>query len=276
MKILSISSHVVAGMVGNSAACPAFAALGIEAWSLPTVVYSETPSPDGFAGDALSDALFDRLLSRFEETQAARALAAIHIGYVRAPFQAHRIAAFLGAARKLNPAILVSLDPILGDDGALYVPAETAAAVRDYLVPHADILTPNRFELAWLSSRKLTSPEEALNAARGLGAPTVAVTSAPSAPDRCATLLVRREGAHLVTTPHLPSAPHGTGDVLAALFLSRILRGEAPEQAIALAVASVFDLIGAAKSAGALPLPERADLLAAPASRFPAVSLAAR
>lgn len=266
--VLSINSHVVEGRVGNSAALLAFAALGIEAYSLPTVVYSQTPGPQGFAGESLPTAQLGAILDRLASDGLARRLDALHIGYVREADAAVRIAQFAATARRRSPELLISLDPALGDDGALYVPAATAEAIKRELVPIAGLLTPNLFELGWLSDRKVWSLPEALAAARTLKAPRVLVTSAPSTATRAATLLSDAGGAHLVETPRFPSSPHGTGDVLAALFLSRLLRQEAPAQALALSVASVYDLIEAANGGPVLPLTEHFAKLAAPASRF--------
>jgi pyridoxine kinase len=273
MIVLSISSHVVAGRVGNAVALPAFAALGLEAWSLPTVIYSNTPGPAGFAGDAVPLELVDSVLSRFESDGAIATLAAVHVGYVREAAMVSRIARFLVAAQGANPDILISVDPVLGDEGRLYIPEPAALAIKRELVALAGLLTPNLFELGWLTGRPITDLSQAVEAAGELNRKRVLVTSAPAQqPGRTATLLVEREGALCVETPRLAASPHGTGDLLAALFLARVLRRETSEEALALAVASVYDLITAG-GAGDLPLTEHHALLAAPASRFAAMRL---
>lgn len=266
--VLSINSHVVSGRVGNGAALPAFAALGIEAWALPTVLYSSTPGPGGFAGESISADVLGAILDRFEADGSARRLDAVHIGYVREAEQARRIARFAAAARRARPGLFISLDPVLGDEGRLYVPAATAEAIEQALLPIADLVTPNLFELSRLTGRKAWSLPEALAAARALKAPRVLLTSAPSAATRAATLYADEGAAHLVETPRAKAAPHGTGDALAALVLGRLLRGEAPADALTLSVASIYDLITAAAGADALPFTEHFARLAAPASRF--------
>jgi pyridoxine kinase len=274
MIVLSISSHVVAGRVGNAVALPAFAALGLEAWSLPTVIYSNTPGPAGFAGGALPLGLVDSVLGRFESDGAIATLAAVHVGYVREAAMVSSIARFLNVARDANPDLLISVDPVLGDEGRLYIPEPAALAIKHELVPLADLLTPNLFELGWLTGRSIADLGQALEAASVLKRKRVLVTSAPAPqPSRTATLLVEQAGALCVETPRLAAPPHGTGDLLAALFLSRVLRRETSAQALALAVASVYDLIIAAGGAGDLPLTEHLALLAAPASRFTATRL---
>jgi pyridoxine kinase len=276
VTVLLISSHVVAGRVGDSVALPAFAALGLEAWSLPTVIYSQTPGPKGFAGAAVPGEIFDAVLDRFEADGAARQLAAIHIGYVREAAQALRIARFSAEARQLNPQLVVSLDPVLGDEGRLYIPEPTAEAIKAVLVPLADLITPNAFELGWLTGRPVDGVADARSAARRLGCRRALVTSVPL-PDAAliGTLLVEREpdAALLASTPRFAQAPHGTGDLLAALFLGRLLRSEAPADALALSVASVHDLIARTAGGRYLPVTEHLHRLAAPESRFDLVHL---
>lgn len=42
-------------------------------------------------------------------------------------------------------------DPVLGDNGKLYVPKELVALYRDSVVPLADIVTPNQFECEYVA-----------------------------------------------------------------------------------------------------------------------------
>ena len=37
-------------------------------------------------------------------------------------------------------------DPVMGDNGRMYVPAELLPLYREHIVPLADIITPNQFE----------------------------------------------------------------------------------------------------------------------------------
>lgn len=276
MAVLSISSDVVAGRVGNSVASPAFAALGIEAWSLPTVLYSHTPSPKGFAGGAIPFDLFDSILNRFEADGTMARLDAVHVGYVREPAFVFRIAQFLSRAKNANRDLIVSVDPVLGDDGKLYVPEATARAIKDEFVPLADILTPNLFELGWLTGLHVGTRENAAAAARSLGCPRVLITSVPAGDERSIeTVLVEGMNTSVVSTPRLSAAPHGTGDALAALYLGRLLRGEDAVRAVEGAVASVYDLARAAAGGDALPVTSHARLLHSPQSVFPAARLPA-
>ncbi len=69
------------------------------------------------------------------------------------------------------------------------------------------------------------------------------LVSAAQGADRIGTLAASDAGDWLVTTPRLPLAARGAGDLLAALFLARWLdRGDVAD-ALARAVASTFAVV---------------------------------
>src|SRR5690606_18718273 len=103
---------------------------------------------------------------------------AVLSGYLGAPEQAASVARLVGAVRARNRQARYLCDPVIGDAGGLYVPEATAAAIRDLLVPLADIATPNRFELEWLAGERLADNGAVARAALRLGPPTMLVTSA--------------------------------------------------------------------------------------------------
>jgi pyridoxine kinase len=128
--------------------------------------------------------------------------------------------------RELNPLIVYICDPILGDDPeGLYVDAAAAAVVRDTLVPLADILTPNRFELGWLARADVQSIEDATQAALALPCPIVAATSIPAGAEELANVLVTSGSALVSKVEKLADVPHGTGDLFAGFLMARLLRG---------------------------------------------------
>ena len=231
MRVLSISSQVVWGPVGNSAAVPALQARGHEVLSLPTITLSNHPGhgqPAGFRTDANDMA---RMLAALEALGALSGLDAVMTGYFASPAQVEEVAGLL--ARIDVPFLLV--DPVMGDNGRLYVPPEVADAIASELVPRATCLTPNSFELARLSGMDVVDEESAITAARSLGLPEVLATSIPVAGGRIATLLVTPGEVHNVTTPKLQHVPHGTGDFLSGLYLAARL-ATSPAQALAAAM----------------------------------------
>lgn len=264
-QILSISSHVVAGRVGQSITSFAFQELGHEVWALPTVL-SLQPRAGILRGGAVPQEIFEAVIDGLCESDLS-SLAALHIGYLRTPEQVRAAVRMVEAVRIAAPRALVLVDPILGDAPVgRYVPKDAADAITSKLVPRADILTPNLFELGYLAGREVARESDAVAAARSLGARLVAVTSAPDAEGRASTLLVGPDRAHRVITTRFETAPHGTGDLFAALFLARLLKGEAALEALAAAISSVHGLIGAARAAGLSYLPhiEHRQLLVSP------------
>jgi pyridoxine kinase len=137
----------------------------------------------------------------------------------------------IGRIRQANPRTLVLIDPILGDAGRLYVAEETAEAIRDELLPLADVATPNLFELQWLSGAAPASADDVARSARALGRPRVVVTSAAETPGEIATLLV---GAGAPVERRLAwrgGIANGAGDLFAGLLLGHLLRNQSPEVA---------------------------------------------
>lgn len=243
MRVLSISSQVVWGPVGNSAAVPALQARGHEVLSLPTVTLSNHPghgAPQGFRTQPEDMA---RMLAALEGLGALKGLDAVLTGYFASPEQVEEVAALL--KRIACPYVLV--DPVMGDHDKLYVPEAVAEAIRSHLLPLASCVTPNGFELAWLSGAEVMDEKSAIAAARVLGIREVLATSIPARGDQLTTLLVAGDEAHGVTTPKLSGVPHGTGDFLSGLYLAARLT-MTPQQALASAMKTLQRAI--AMSAG--------------------------
>jgi pyridoxine kinase len=168
----------------------------------------------------------------------------------------------------LNPAAVIVCDPVLGDEPqGLYVPLETAQHVQSDLVPLAAILTPNAFELSWLSRCSVTDLATASTAANALGAPMVLATSIPAVRDRLATLLQTGEDFVYTAVPRRLGAPSGTGDLFTGLFTGSLAAGIQPQAALAEAGARLEQVLEACtgtddlnlaplftKSAGVAPL----------------------
>jgi pyridoxine kinase len=163
---------------------------------------------------------------------------------------------------------LVLCDPVVGDSGRFYVAEDTREAVRR-LAAEADVLTPNRFELAFLAGvdfARLTGNAELVAAARSLGRPEVVVTSAFAGEGETGNLLVTADRAELVAHRAVPRAPNGTGDLLAALYLGHRLGGMAPRDALAHATGTTLRLVELAGDAPELPLAAGGDAVLAPPS----------
>lgn len=231
MRILAISSQVAYGPVGNSAAVPALQAAGDEVIAVPTVILSNQPEHGSPAGLRMPAATLASMFNRLDEMAVLDGCDAVFTGYFTSNDQIHCVVRMIRRMKAANPGLVVLVDPIIGDGSALYVPLPVAEAIRDDLLPLATIITPNRFELGWLSGASVLSPGDAVAAARKLSVTEVVATSIPAGEGYLATLAMTGGGIVEEITAILANVPHGTGDLLAGLYLSHRLRHQ-PEVAL--------------------------------------------
>jgi pyridoxine kinase len=264
--VLAISSQVVRGHVGNSAAAFALQRLGIEAWCVPTIILSNHPGHGAASGMRMPMLQISGMIDTLDSHGWLANVDAVMSGYIADPDQVDAVATAVRRVKQLNPKAIYCCDPIIGDTRrGLYVAEDIAQAIRKTLIPRADLLTPNLFELTWLAGMPTANRDAAIKAAREIGRGRVLVTSAPpSAKDKVCNLLVSADQVQSVETDRLDQAPHGTGDLMASLMVANLLRGcEAPE-ALDRATASLFAVIKASAGADELRLVDGQDLLGQP------------
>jgi pyridoxine kinase len=255
-RILVISSHVAYEAVGLTATIAPLQRAGIEVAALPTVVLSNHPGHARFAGTKLEPALLEDMTAALDATGWLGTFDGIFSGYL--PTAAH--VAWCGRVvermRALNPSVVYICDPVLGDDpGGLYIDAAAAEAVRDTLVAVADILTPNRFELAWLSGIAVDSVQDAIAAARPLGRAKLCATSIPNGPYELANVLVAGGDVFAGSVEKMERAPHGTGDLFAGLLTSALMQGVPDAAALGFAIGGVGHALDVSGGSDRLLLP---------------------
>ncbi len=265
--VIVISSHVVRGTVGNRAAVFALETLGVPVWAVPTVTLAWHPG-HGPSTRILPDrAAFASLLADLARASWLGEVGGVLSGYLGDASQAEAVAGLIAAVKARNPEALYLCDPVIGDRGGLYVAPALAEAIRDRLLPLADIATPNRFELEWLAGRALGHTTDLVAAARALAPAETIVTSAPAEDaSRIGNLAVRAKSATLATHERIEHPPHGTGDLFAAVYLAARLAES--EQALARASAVVASAVERAGERGAdeLMLETDADCLTSPSA----------
>jgi pyridoxine kinase len=250
-RVLCISSNVARGHIGLNATVPALQALGHEVIALPTVTLSNHPGHRAFVKHDVPADFLTASVDIFRSSGWLSGLDAVLSGYLPTAGHVGAVAGVVKVVRLASPKSVYVCDPVLGDDpDGLYIPVSAADAIRDNLIPLADYITPNRFEAAWLSGVAVTSGSTAKDAASRLKRPAVIITSVPSQNVQLLgnLLLELNTPAHLFSTLRWDRVPHGTGDLLAGLFLGHLLNTSSASDALARATAGVA--LAAADSQG--------------------------
>ena len=146
------------------------------------------------------------------------------------------------------------VDPVMGDHGQLYIPESRANALKNKLVPKADVITPNAWELSYITNKRAETLSEIRQATANLAMQSL-ITSDPLA-NEIGVLLTLKNSSYLVRHQKFKTVPHGGGDALAATFLAHHLNGQTLHDSLAQSVASIFAVLKAAvtSDAGELPL----------------------
>ncbi|RWA13399.1 hypothetical protein EKO27_g1745 [Xylaria grammica] len=157
-SVLAVASHVVSGYVGNKIAVFVLQSLGCDAAALNTVQFSNHTGYRRVKGTKLAaqeitdlwDGLKQSHLDSFDMMLSGYVPGAAGVEAVG------RIAKELkaGAASKPGSFFWV-LDPVMGDNGKIYV-AEDVVPAYQSLIHHADLILPNQFEAELLSGVSIT------------------------------------------------------------------------------------------------------------------------
>ncbi|MBV9017589.1 MAG: pyridoxal kinase PdxY [Alphaproteobacteria bacterium] len=275
--VLSVQSRVAYGHVGNAASVFPLQRLGIEAWALDTVAFSNHTGHGRWRGSVVPAAYIAELFEGVAALGVLPQIDAVLSGYLGDALTGPVLLDIVEQVRAANPNALFCCDPVIGDvDTGPYVTDGIAEFFRDTALALADIITPNRFELEYLTGHRVAAVAEAASAAaalRALGPKIVLVTSIELEGERIAMLAAGPDGVWSAETPRLPVMLNGCGDVTAALFLGRLLRGEALPDALALTAASMYGIIDATMRLGRYEL----ALVAAQQELIsPSLSVAAR
>ena len=268
--ILSISSQVAYGHVGNAAIVPALQALGCEVLALPTVLLAHHPGHGTPKGRTVPAEEVAALLEGLEQVGALAKARAVLTGYLGLPGTASVAADAVARVRRHRPDALYVCDPVIGDGGRVYVREGVEDAIRERLLPLADVLTPNHFELERLAGRPVTTLDQAVAAARGLvalGPRIVVVTTLEheqASSGQIETLAVSADAAWIVATPRLERVPRGSGDLMAALLLGHLALGMALPDALARAASAVYAVLAASVGEPEMRLVAERDRLVHP------------
>ena len=279
MQILSIQSSVAYGYVGNSAAVFPLQRLGHEVWPVLTVHFSNHTGYGAWRGPLLEPADVREVIAGIGDRGVLGQCDAVLSGYQGDPAMGAVILEAVELVKAANPDAVYCCDPVMGDVGrGMFVRPGIPEFMRDTVLPQADVLTPNHFELDFLAGTTTSTLAEvlaAVDAVRERGPRDVLVTSVvhdDAAEQTLDVVAGSDSGAWVVTTPLLPITPNGGGDVTAGLYLAHLLTTRSPEVALEQTTSSVFAILEATLAAGTreLQLVAAQDAIADPPPTFSA------
>ncbi len=225
MTVLSIQSAVALGYVGNAAAVPALQSLGQDVWRIDTVRFSNHPGYGRFAGRATEPEEIAGLIEDLGRIWTPGWRDAVLSGYLGQAATAAVIADAVRSFRQICQEMLYVLDPVIGDHGRIFVEAEIPRAIRESLLPLADIVIPNVSELGWLTDTGIHDRKSLFAAARALldRGPSLVIVTGVREVAEIAVYGITALGAWRVASRYRNRPFNGTGDLFAALFTGHYL-----------------------------------------------------
>ncbi|MDR1574561.1 MAG: pyridoxal kinase PdxY [Treponema sp.] len=263
MAVLSIQSHVVYGYAGNTAAVFPLQRLGREVWAINTVEFSNHTGYGAWRGKVLGAELAAELVTGLEERGALGGCEAVLSGYLGDAAVGRAVIDAVRRVRKAAPNAIYCCDPVMGDLGrGFYVKPDIPDMFKNELLPLADIVTPNQFELEALTSLDTGGIDKARGAIEMLhekGPGIVLVTSYRDREDaaaakadgtggaRISMLASDKTGVYRISTPELPleAVVAGSGDLTASVFLSRYLETKDIKRTLEFCTATVYGILEA-------------------------------
>lgn len=256
-SVISIQSQVVHGHVGNSAAVLPMQAHGLNVAAVPTTLLSNNPHFETMRGRVLESELVGDLLRGVEERGLIETSRYIVSGYLGSQANGDVVAAFVEHARMINPDIKYICDPVMGDMNlGIFVADQVVECIIDRLVPLADLLTPNQFELGLITCTEVMSwpaLETAAAQVQALRGARLVVTGCNLAdtPDGLLENIVfDHETCTRLTSPRLLIVPVGTGDLFTGLLTAKLTQGNTLVEAARGAAATVSEVLRLTMEAG--------------------------
>ncbi|XP_046391869.1 pyridoxal kinase [Ischnura elegans] len=225
-RVLSIQSHVVSGYVGNKSASFPLQVLGFEIDAVNSVQFSNHTGYGYWKGQVLNDTELTDLVEGLQHNKLDT-YSHLLTGYIGSASFLSSVVGVVQRLRQVNPGLIYVCDPVLGDNGCMYVPKELLPIYRDRIIPMANIITPNQFEAELLTGEKIKNVEDArrcVNLLHAKGCETVVLSSTDlGSSDHLLALASSVVGKKMFATIRIPRFPHnftGTGDLFASLLLA--------------------------------------------------------
>jgi pyridoxine kinase len=282
MNILSIQSHVAYGHVGNDAATFPLQRMGVEVWPVHTVQFSNHTGYGSWKGRVFDAGMIGEVVAGIEQRGVLGECDGVLSGYMGSAEIGMAILETLANVRRANPGAKYCCDPVIGDVGrGIFVREGIPEFMKNKAVPAADIITPNQFELDYLSgrtSKTLRQTRDAVKAVHDLGPSVILVTSLltdETPADAIDLLASDASGCFIVRTPKLPLVVNGAGDAIAALFFAHYLQDPNLAEALSSAVSAIFGVLAKTAENGAreIQLVAAQDEIVKPSRVFTAEAL---
>ncbi|KAL5969964.1 Pyridoxal kinase [Taenia solium] len=179
-RVLSVQSHVVHGYVGNKSAVFPLQLHNYEVDNINSVQLSCHTQYIHCSGQVLTRKHLDSIYDSLRQNGSAN-YDALLTGYVGDPDFLIQLAGIAVETKSDNPSCRFYCDPVIGDNGHIYVPEELVPIYREKILPIADILLPNQFEAELLTGCKITDEDSAFHCINLLhsthGIPTIILSS---------------------------------------------------------------------------------------------------
>lgn len=231
-KILSIQSKLVYGYVGSNIAELAIQLHGLDVIAFPTVYLSAHTGHQPIHGTVISKDLFDDLILGVDALKLDESIRGIITGYIGSLNILKSAALYISQLKREYPQTRYICDPVMGDNGGLYVEEEIAESYLNDIIPICDILTPNHFEFEYILGHTARTEREALDLVLQndiLRNKTIIVTSCEldvTAPDEIDTLIIKDGISTRISAKRIDISTTGTGDLFTALLSCRLTEGK--------------------------------------------------
>lgn len=227
--------HDLSGIGRSSLAVvlPILSCMGVQVCPVPTAILSTQTS--GFRDYSFVDLTMSLPAYVGHWQSLGLTFDCIYSGFLGSKAQIELVSDFID--HFADDQTMVVVDPVLGDDGALYdtMDPEMVGEMLG-LIQKADLITPNFTEFLYLIGASyrpdfpLEQVKEGLRDLSGQGPRIVIATSVPLGQDNKQTMVLAYDGflEHFaqVTCDYIPASYPGTGDIFASVVVGCLLRGD--------------------------------------------------
>lgn len=238
-KTIIIHSKVSYGYVGSSTTSLVLQVAGFDVLTVPTVLYSNRLGCATVGGGPVPEELFAGILEGILKLDIAREVSTIITGFIGSVKQIEITAAFVAKMKAANPAIRLLCDPVMGDtDKGLYVPGDIPVALIKHLIPLADMLTPNPFEMERITGKEVNLENNSIETWKDsfdLARQTIVLTGGHTTEkNHIDNYMIGNNHYEIIKSKKINIHPPGTGELFTAHLHLSLLLGKPLNEAVSL------------------------------------------